>query len=125
MADKYYLISHEVAVDKYALHSSVARPGMAINQADQYSRFDQQVETIRSDAETTSGVSPVFVSFSMPHGRSSAVLNWCLFNENSALTFAMLVSGNVSEHEWPEPMTGLSDEEILVKFFEVVATQFW
>jgi hypothetical protein len=126
VTDKYWIVTHEVHPPQYALHGSVARPGMAISAEDPVSHFDKMVDDIRLDAHRLSGISPTFVDFvAKSRNMKDVTLRWCLFDGTSALAFAMLVSGKITERDWPIAIDELSDEEKLVAFFDVVVSNMW
>jgi hypothetical protein len=126
MADKYWIVEHEVFPERYARYSSVARPGLATTHDDPVSKFDKMIEDISQDAEATSGVRPLFVNFvAVHHDMGEVLLRWCLFEERAALAFSMLVSGKITEYDWASVVRDLSKEELLVKFFEEVIVKSW
>lgn len=131
MTDFYYIVSHRAQRQSHFITTTNSAGNISIlrDTARQQSEFDAMIERVKQDAFRTSGVNPVFVndvSYDGPGAtKEDVVLKWCLFSHSPALAFAMLVEGTVSEHAWPEPMVGVGEEEMLVRFFEVVATQCW
>lgn len=132
MADKYWLVTHRGHYKKHFLPATpTTGGGLSILRDTQkdIATFNEQVDRIRNDAITTSGVRPEFVNHKpydgFDNGDGNVILCWCLFEAGAAVTFAMLVSGELTEHEWPLVVANLSEEEKLVQFFEIVVADSW
>ncbi len=120
MPDKYWIITQPISTEQSRHMSKVYRPDG--NGWDW--KFDI-TKGIENDAENITGLAPQVVCVKSID-RERAEIVWCCFTETSAITFLMLAGdGKIEEREWPTPMAGLSEEEYLIKFFEVVVVGHW
>jgi hypothetical protein len=137
MAEKFYIIAHDAEVDFSAAYVRKSRitgydvDGVAMmhitvekDAGGMIACYNKTSSQIMDDCAATCGFLPYLVNRRLIGKRSSSFkentrFTWCVFDHGSALAFAMMVSGVVTEKEWPE---GISNEDKIARFHELVVS---
>jgi hypothetical protein len=105
--DLFWVVSHRV---QEIVHSGILK---------------RMIETTEEDARNTCGVVPTFITALPDYDQPGSYdVKWFCPDRGMAMAFVMLVSGKVSEYEWPIKVSDLDEEQLLLAYYEHVVSKF-